>query len=172
MLRPTCNGPPTIRFNSAGKIAQKPSRLKYSRADNRYVQASLTPYLTFNGKAAEAMKFYQSVLGGELTMQTFAESKMAESPDQKDLIIHASLKIEGLTFMASDSMPNRPARFGDNIHMSISGSDSAWLTKVFNDLAKGGKVDMPLAKQFWGDTFGQLTDKFGIHWMVNITAQA
>jgi len=105
-------------------------------------------------------------------MQTFAESKMAESPDQKDLIIHATLKIEGLTFMASDSMPSRPARFGDNIHMSISGSDSAWLTKVFNDLAKGGRVDMPLVKQFWGDTFGQLTDKFGIHWMVNITAQA
>jgi PhnB protein len=132
---------------------------------------TLTPYLTFNGKAAEAMKFYQSVLGGELVMQTFGESKMSQKPEEKDLIIHATLKNEGLTFMASDSMPARRAQFGDNVHMSISGHDGARLTQVFNGLAKGGKVDMPLAKQFWGDTYGQLTDKFGIHWMVNITTQ-
>ena len=130
----------------------------------------LTPYLTFNGKAGEAMKFYHSILGGELTMQTFAESKMAQRPEDNDLIIHAALKNEGLTFMASDSMPGRPVDFGDNVHMSISGDDADRLTKVFDGLADGGKVDMPLAKQFWGDTFGQLTDKFGVHWMVNITA--
>lgn len=131
----------------------------------------LTPYLTFNGKAAEAMKFYHAVLGGKLTMQTFDEVKMATSPKEKDLIIHATLMNEGLTFMASDSMPSRLAKFGDNIQMSISGNDSARLKKVFAGLSKGGKVDMPLAKQFWGDTFGQLTDKFGVHWMVNITSQ-
>jgi len=131
----------------------------------------LTPYLNFNGQAAAAMKFYHSVLGGELTMQTFGESKMAQKPEENDLIIHAALKNEGLTFMASDTMPSRLAKFGDNIHMSISGQNGEWLTKVFNGLSEGGKVDMPLAKQFWGDTYGQLTDKFGVHWMVNITAQ-
>ena len=131
----------------------------------------LTPYLNFNGKAGEAMRFYHSILGGELTMQTFAEAKMAQKPEDNDLIIHATLKNEGLTFMASDSMPGRPAKFGDNVHMSISGNDGSRLTKVFNGLSQGGKVDMPLAKQFWGDTYGQLTDKFGVHWMVNITAQ-
>ena len=131
----------------------------------------LTPYLTFNGKAAEAMKFYRSILGGELTMQTFAEAKMAPTPADADLIVHAVLKNEGLTFMASDAMPSRQAKFGDNVHMSISGHDSARLTKIFNGLARGGKVDMPLAKQFWGDTFGQVTDKFGVHWMINMTSQ-
>jgi PhnB protein len=131
----------------------------------------LTPYLTFNGEAAEAMKFYHSVLGGELVMQTFGEVKMNKKPEDKDLIVHATLKNEGLTFMASDAMPERQSKFGDNVHMSISGQDGAKLTKVFDGLAKGGKVDMPMAKQFWGDTYGQLTDKFGIHWMVNITAQ-
>jgi PhnB protein len=130
----------------------------------------LTPYLTFNGKAGEAMKFYQSVLGGKLTMQTFGESKMSDKPEQKDLIVHATLENEGLTFMASDSMPSRKAKFGDNVHMSISGHDRQRLTKAFNGLSRGGKIDMPLAKQFWGDTYGQLTDKFGVHWMVNITA--
>ena len=131
----------------------------------------LTPYLTFNGTAAEAMKFYHSILGGELTMQTFGEAKMARSPAESGLIVQAVLKNEGLTFMASDAMPSRRAKFGDNVHMSISGHDSARLTKIFDELGKGGKVDMPLAKQFWGDTYGQLTDKFGIHWMVNITSQ-
>ncbi len=132
----------------------------------------LTPYLTFNGQAAAAMKFYHSVLGGELTMQTFAETKMAQKPEENDLIIHAALKNEGLTLMASDAMPSRQAKFGDNVHMSISGNDAERLTGIFNGLSQGGKVDMPLAKQFWGDTYGQLTDKFGIHWMVNITRAA
>jgi PhnB protein len=131
----------------------------------------LTPYLTFNGKAAEAMKFYHSILGGELSMQTFGESKMAQRPEDNDLIMHAVLKNEGLTFMASDSMPSRQAKFGDNVYMSVSGHDNDRLTRIFNGLANGGKVDMPLAKQFWGDTYGQLTDKFGIHRMVNITSQ-
>lgn len=131
----------------------------------------LTPYLTSSGQAAAAMKFYKSVLGGELTMQTFGESKMAQKPEGNDLIIHAALKNAGLTFMASDAMPSRQAKVGDNVHLSISGSDAERLTEVFNGLSQGGRVDTPLAKQFWGDAFGQLTDKFGIHWMVNITAQ-
>ena len=54
--------------------------------------------------------------------------------------------------------------------LSLQGDDSAKLTGYFNGLAAGGKVDMPLAKQFWGDTFGMLTDRFGVHWMVNISA--
>ena len=132
----------------------------------------LTPYLNFNGKTAEAMRFYHSILGGELTMQTFGEAKMAESPEDNDLIVHAALKNNALSIMASDGQPKEPVKFGDNIHMSLAGPDSGRLTEIFNRLAQGGKVDMPLAKQFWGDTFGMLTDKFGVHWMVNIAAPA
>lgn len=135
------------------------------------MDSTLTPYLTFNGDAGEAMKFYHSVLGGELSMQTFEEAKMASGPQDKNLIIHASLKNGALSFMASDAMPARQAKMGDNISMSIGGSDHAKLTEIFNKLSQGGKVEMPLAKQFWGDTYGQLTDKFGVHWMVNISAQ-
>src|SRR5215831_2099143 len=133
--------------------------------------STLTPYLTFNGNAGEAMKFYQSILGGELSMQTFEEAKMAERPEDKTKIIHAALKNDALTLMASDANSSKPANFGDNISMSVSGADNTKLSDVFNKLAEGGKVDMPLAKQFWGDTFGMLTDKFGVHWMINITAQ-
>jgi PhnB protein len=133
---------------------------------------TLTPYLNFNGKTSEAMKFYQSILGGELKMQTFGEAKMAKSPKEKDLILHADLKNDSLSLMASDGQPNQKVVFGDNIHMSIAGEDKNKLTEIFTKLGRGGKVDMPLEKQFWGDTFGMVTDKFGVHWMVNIAAKA
>ena len=132
---------------------------------------TLTPYLNFNGNTAEAMKFYQSILGGELTMQTFGEAKMSSSPKDKDLIVHAALKNDALSMMASDGQPSQKVKFGDNIHMSIAGQDNSKLTEIFTKLGRGGKVDMPLAKQFWGDTFGMVTDKFGVHWMVNIVAK-
>lgn len=134
------------------------------------MKPTLSPYLNFNGNAAPAMKFYQSVLGGELTLQTFGESGMAKSPEEKDRIIHAVLKNDTLSFMASDGPPGKSVTIGDNVHMSIVGSDMSTLTKYFNGLAEGGKIDMLLAKQFWGDTFGMLTDKFGVHWMVNISS--
>lgn len=132
------------------------------------MNATLNPYLAFNGTTAEAMKFYQSVLGGELTMQTFGQTGMDVPDADKNKIVHAALDNGTLTFFASDGDATHPVHMGDNIKMSISGPDSAPLTKCFNGLAQGGTVEMPLAKQFWGDTFGQLTDKFGVHWMVNI----
>lgn len=133
--------------------------------------ATLSPYLNFNGKTAEAMRLYQSLLGGELTMQTFEQAKMARSRAEKDLIIHAKLNGGGFVLMASDTMPSHLAKFGDNVHLSLNSKDGARLTSIFNGLAVGGKVDLPLAKQFWGDTYGQVTDRFGIHWMVNIEAE-
>ena len=132
---------------------------------------TLNPYLNFNGKTAQAMKFYQSALGGELNMQTFEEAKMSRSPKDKNLIVHSSLKSDSVILMASDTMPDRPATTGDNVQLSLSGQDGKKLADIFNKLASGGKIDMPLAKQFWGDTFGMLTDRFGVHWMVNIGSQ-
>ena len=133
---------------------------------------TLNPYLNFNGTTAEAMKFYQSVLGGDLSMQTFEQAHMAQSPAEKNLIVHAALKSDSFSLMASDAHPNQKVTFGDNVHLSLLGSDYKKLTDIFNGLAKGGKVDTPLAKQFWGDTYGQLTDRYGIHWMVNIGSQS
>jgi len=131
---------------------------------------TLNPYLTFNGKAAEAMKFYQSVLGGDLNMQTFAEAKMAKMESENNRIVHARLNTGPITLMASDSMIERPAQIGQNVSLSLMGSDTARLTEIFKRLSEGGQIEMPLAKQFWGDTYGMCTDRFGIHWMVNISS--
>lgn len=135
------------------------------------MKSVLSPYLNFNGNTAEAMKFYKSALGGELEMQTFGESGMPCSSEDKDKIMHATLKHESLSFMASDGHTDHTVMMGNNIHMSISGTDEKQITEWFNKLAVGGKINMPLAKQFWGDTFGMLTDKFGINWMVNIGSE-
>lgn len=123
------------------------------------------------GQTKDAMEFYQSILGGKLTMQTFKEAGFPHDPKDDDKVIHASLQNDTLSFMASDGNDEHPVHMGDNVHMSIVGSDEVQLRGYFEKLSEGGKVDMPLAKQFWGDTFGMLTDKFGVHWMINISSE-
>ena len=127
----------------------------------------LNPYLRFDGSARQAMEFYQSIFGGELKMNTFGEFGMQDSP-QADQIMHAQLETEsGYTLMASDTPPGMPYHPGDTITISLSGDDEV-LREHFNALAEGGKVGTPLEKQMWGDEYGDLVDKFGINWMVNL----
>lgn len=81
-------------------------------------------------------------------MQTFGEASMAKTPEEKDRIVHAALKNDALSLMASDGQLSQEVKFGDNVSMSISGHEHDKLSEIFNKLAQGGKVDMPLAKQF------------------------
>jgi len=115
------------------------------------------------------MEFYQGVLGGTLDIQTFGESPMDTPEEHKDRILHARLDADGFTIMASDSQPDQPVTSGGSVNLSLMGSDLPALTAAFDGLAEGGQVAMPLAEQFWGDTFGMLVDRFGIHWMVNVS---
>lgn len=127
----------------------------------------LNPYLRFDGSARQAMEFYQSVFGGELKMNTFGEFGMQDSP-QADQIMHAQLETEsGYTLMASDTPPGMPYNPGDTITISLSGDEEV-LRDHFAQLAEGGKIGTPLEKQMWGDEYGDLVDKFGVSWMVNL----
>jgi PhnB protein len=139
----------------------------------RMNDSQLSPYLNFNGNCEEAMKFYQSVLGGELEINRFGDFASPDMPvdeDYKDKVMHSTLGTGGLSFMASDGSAHSKVTFGNSVSMSIAGTDEAKLTDFFNGLSEGGTVTMPLAKQVWGDSFGMFTDKFGINWMVNISA--
>lgn len=150
-------------LNSYGKIAIFSYTL--------FMKSTLVPYLNFNGNCAEAMKFYHSILGGDLDLQTYEDTpEMPSSPENKDKVVHATLKNGSIVFMASDGNPLSEVKFGDSVNLSLNGPDNEELTEYFNKLAEGGKILMPLEKQFWGDKFGMLTDKFGINWMVNIGA--
>ena len=129
----------------------------------------LNPYIGFDGQAREAMDFYRSVFGGELSMDTYGESGMSDDPAQKDKIMHAQLDAgPDLLLMASDAPPGMPVDSGSRISVSLSGDDDATLRRYWDGLVAGGSVTMPLEKAPWGDSFGMCTDRYGINWMVNI----
>lgn len=137
------------------------------------MQTRLNPYLSFRDNARQAMKFYQSVFGGELTINTFSEFNASDDPGEGDKIMHAMLQAEnGITFMAADTPNAMEYRPGANISMSLSGDDEKELRTYFEKLSAGGQITMPLEKAPWGDAFGMCTDRFGVNWMVNITGQA
>ena len=129
----------------------------------------LNPYLSFRDSAREAMDFYQSVFGGELTRSTFAEFHASEDPSEQDKIMHSMLVTEGdLVLMASDT-PNRMEYTpGNNYSVSLSGEDEAELRGYWDKLSGDGTVTMPLERAPWGDSFGMCVAKYGVSWLVNI----
>ena len=130
----------------------------------------LNPYIGFQGEAREALEFYESVFGGELTLSTYGESGMSDDPGYQDKIMHGQL--DGgpdLLLMASDAPPGMPVDAGTRISVSLSGDDEATLRGYWDGLVSGGgTVALPLERAPWGDSFGMCTDRFGINWMVNI----
>ncbi len=132
----------------------------------------LNPYLGFRDTAREAMDFYQSVFGGELTRSTFAELNASEDPAEQDKIMHSMLVTDrGLVLMAADTPNGMDYSVGQNDHsVSLSGDaeDEADLRGYYEKLAGSGTVTMPLDQAPWGDTFGMCVDRFGVSWLVNI----
>jgi PhnB protein len=128
----------------------------------------LNPYISFKDNARQAMEFYQSVLGGELALNTFAEYHASEDPAEADKIMHGMLETpDGFTLMGADTpnaMEYKPAA---GVSVSLSGDDEPKLRGFFDKLSEGGTVVMPMNQAPWGDTFGMVTDKFGIEWLVN-----
>jgi PhnB protein len=134
------------------------------------MQSKLNPYLSFKASTREAMEFYRSVFGGKLDLNTFKDYHASQDPNEDDKIMHSVLEADnGITFMASDTPDRMDYKPGTNFSMSLSGDDEAELKAYFEKLAVGGTVTMPLNKAAWGDTFGMLTDRFGITWLVNIS---
>jgi len=136
------------------------------------MQSKLNPYISFEGNAREAMEFYKSVFGGKLDISTFGEAGMTDHGAKPDQVMHAALVADnGITLMASDTATGfREYVAGTNIGISVGGDNAEELTGYYNKLVEGGKVEQPLEKAPWGDTFGMCVDKFGIFWMVNISA--
>lgn len=130
--------------------------------------STVSPYINFQGRAREAMEFYQKALGGKLELLTENEQGPPKVAGPDDHIMHSMLQADGLIIMGSDGMPF-PATVGDNIAIALSGDDNEHLSKAFDLLSEGGNVKQALKIESWGDGFGYFTDKFGINWMVNIS---
>lgn len=129
----------------------------------------LSPYLSFDGRCAEAFKFYEQVLGATTVVtMLYGGSPMAgETPSElHGKVMHGRIKIGGQVVMASDAFPGRyqtPAGF--NVTLEIK--DEAEAERVFAALADGGAVHMPIQETFWAKRFGVVTDRFGTPWMVD-----
>lgn len=128
---------------------------------------SLNPYIDFSGKCREALDFYQQCFKGEVVSQmSYADAKMDVPEPYRDHLIHSEFKAPGIRFMASDGRPGQSVAASSKIMLCLHFTDSAEQTQVFDALANGGGVIEPLAIAFWGDRFGMVTDRFGIHWML------
>jgi len=132
----------------------------------------LNPYINFKDNAREAMEFYHSVFGGTLNMNTFKEFQASQDPSEDDKIMHAQLDGDnGITIMGADTPSSMEYNPGTNYSISLSGENEAELRNYYENLSDGGMIVEPLEKSPWGDTFGMLVDKYGVHWMVNIAGE-
>lgn len=129
----------------------------------------LIPYLHFSGNAEEALNLYTAVFNGKVEMLSrYGDSPMPCDEDYKQKIMHARLVFgHNNTIMISDAFKGGEVYTGGNIQLSIGMNDAEEMEIVFNKLAEGGTVTMPLQPQFWGAIFGMLKDKFGVSWMFN-----
>jgi PhnB protein len=128
------------------------------------------PYLAFDGNCADAMRFYATVLGGKLDMLTFGQSPMAEQTPEsaRNKIMHARLALEeNSSLYAGDSPPGMPYQGIHGVSIALNYGSVAQADHVFNALAEGGRVTMPIGPTFWAKRFGMVTDKFGCPWIVN-----
>ncbi|MBS1663880.1 MAG: VOC family protein [Bacteroidetes bacterium] len=129
----------------------------------------LIAYLQFSGQCREALTFYQQCLGGEIYLQKVAESPMAaQMPSEAGAnIIHGTLTKDGAVIVMGSDMLGPRLKPGNSIALCLSCSSDDELYACFDKLSAGGQVVTPLHQSFWGATYGELTDKYGILWMLN-----
>ncbi|MBX3194926.1 MAG: VOC family protein [Microbacteriaceae bacterium] len=137
--------------------------------------AILNAYLNFRGNAREAMEFYHAALGGKLDVMTFAEMGQEVGPGDADLVMHSYLETpSGFALMGSDVPSEMDYQVGtNNFSVSISGthSDDAELRGYWDKLSQGATITQPLEAAPWGAAFGMFTDRFGVNWLINISAE-
>ena len=131
--------------------------------------SSLTPYIFLDGNCAEAMRFYEKCLGGNLHILTYGETQGDACPaGAKDRVIHAALKTADFMLMASDTpgTPEHKVTPGSNVQLALNCNSLSEIEKTFKALSEKGKVVAPLHDAFWGAKFGMLIDRYGFYWML------
>jgi PhnB protein len=132
------------------------------------VSTRLNPYLHFRGTARDAMGFYRSVFGGELSLMTFGQYGM--EGQQADWIMHAQLTTAAGDVLMGSDIPDGMDFAEGSWTVSLSGDEGEVLRGWWEALGEGATIETELKPQMWGDEFGQLKDRYGITWIVNISA--
>lgn len=134
----------------------------------------LNTYLNFGGEAEEAFKFYKSVFGGEFrTLTRFKDMPvqgMNIPKKDENKLMHIALPVgKDDVLMASDVLESFGHKLvvGNNVTVSIFPDSKEEADRLFKGLSAGGKIEMQMTNQPWGDYYGGFTDKFGVRWMVD-----
>lgn len=129
----------------------------------------INAYLTFNGNCREAMTFYAGCLGGELSLQTIGESPLSGKmpPQMKDCILHSTVTKDALVLLGSDMVAESGLLKGNAVSLMLNCSSEEEIRTCYEKLSAGGTKDHPLENSFWGALFGDITDKFGNHWLLH-----
>ena len=132
------------------------------------MKGQLTPYLSFDGNAKQALEFYKEVLGAEIIgVQTFGEADYPTPPEAADRIMHAKLTKGNISLMFSDTFPGQSVVVGNNITLTLEPESEEEIQHLYDALCNGGKPLMELEDTFWGAKYGRVQDPFGIIWELN-----
>ncbi len=129
----------------------------------------LNPYLHFNGQCETAFQFYEQALGGKILVMTRYDATPAMGHVMAELrnkILHARVQIGDTIIMGSDVPPDRYSGAPRGFALSLGFATVAEAEKAFSRLADGGQISMPIGKTFFAASFGMLTDRFGVPWMI------
>ncbi|MFB3920274.1 MAG: VOC family protein [Terriglobia bacterium] len=132
----------------------------------------LNPYLSFNGQCESAFKFYEKLLNGKIEVIMTYAGTPAENQvpaEWRGKILHTRMTVGGNCLMGNDAPPGRYVQpKGFSVTLQIANPAEA--DRIFQALAEGGSIQMPIQKTFWAERFGMLVDRFGIPWMINCEA--
>jgi PhnB protein len=130
----------------------------------------LIPYITFNGNCEEAVKFYQSVLGGEAQILHFGDAppnpEFPVNDAIKNLVLHAELRKDGHIIRFSDTFPGAPFTRGNTISFSLELEIEEETRSTFEALSQGGEIEMELQKTFFSPLYAKFKDQFGVSWQL------
>lgn len=132
----------------------------------------MTPYLYFKGACEDALTFYAACgLGKVVELRRYAGSPMdgRDGGAWRDKVMHSLFEGDGIRFYASDGPDSEPMK-GSALMIELDKADGA--SALFDRLSEGGRVTVPLKKQFWGDVYGNFTDRFGVQWAIIVPAKA
>ena len=127
----------------------------------------MSPYIVLTGRASEALDFYQSIFGG--TVDKMPHSTFNPDPSLAGQLMHGQLDTDGFTLMCADDPRGGETRATGNTSICLWGGDAETGRRWFEALAEGGTVNTAFATQMWGDSYGDLVDKFGVEWAVNVS---
>jgi PhnB protein len=132
------------------------------------VKGQITPYLSFDGNAKQALEFYKEVLGAEIIgIQTFGEADYPTPPEAANRVMHAKLSKGDISLMFSDTFPGKSVVVGTNVSLTLEPESEEEIQSLYDALRKGGKALMELEDTFWGAKYASVQDQFGVIWELN-----